>query len=104
MSELLNDNSNFLSLLLNTSSDQQKALLDTVTADQAKLISEIFLNILDIEHDDNNIKFLKNKVPILETLSKSSVSNRYRRSYIKTHKRVILKIILFFKKELTNLL
>lgn len=104
MSELLSDNSDFLGLLLKTSPKQQKALLDSITASQAQLIGEIFLNILDIEHDDADYKFLKNKVLVLEKLANNSLSARFRRGYIKKHKSIILKIINYFKDNLQKVL
>lgn len=104
MSSLIRENQNFLSLFLNTSQEQQKALLDTITDSQALLLSEIFLNIINIEHEKKDIKFLNNKLLILEKLSNRKNSNRYRKSFIRKHKLVISKILFHFKDQLISLL
>lgn len=104
MSELLRDHSNFLSLILNTDPIQQKSLLDSITPSQALLIGEIFLNLLNIEHEDKDFSFLKNKIRVLESLSKRNLSARYRRSLVRKHKVLILKILLHFKDNLSKLI
>lgn len=104
MSELIRDNSNFLSLILDTDPNQQKSLLDSITPSQSLLIAEIFLNLLNIEHSERDINFLKNKVRLLESLAKHNLSARYRRSLVKKHKVSILRILLHFKDNLTKLL
>lgn len=104
MSELLKDNGNFLSLILDTAPNQQKAILNTITHEQALLLGEIFLNILNIEHEDRDINFLKNKVKLLEVLSNSKLSDRYRRGFVKRHKIPIIRILLHFKENLMKLL
>lgn len=104
MSELIRKNRNFLSLILSTSQEQQKAIINSITDNQALLLSEIFLNILELEHSERDFRFLKSKVGVLDKLAKHKFSKRSKRGFVKKHKLVILRILLHFKDELQELL
>ena len=66
MSVLIQDNSNFIGLLIKTTFIQAQALLDTVTKNQIQVIAEIAKNLLTIplaneikEEVESNNKLLR---------------------------------------------
>lgn len=104
MSKQLGENRDFLSLILSSSPEQKKALLNTVTPSQVQLINEIFYNILNIEHSIGDRKYLRNKIKVVKKLADSKRSPKGRQSLVRKHKLFIVKILDHFSDHLQQLL
>lgn len=94
----------YLSLLLKTSSLQQKALIDTITDEQVLLLSEIALNLLQLDLGYKGKKFLKSKVPLLKQVANTKRTEKFRGRIIRRNRLAILRILNFFKDPLLSLI
>lgn len=104
MSQQISENRPFLTLLLNTSPEQQKALLLSVTPSQASALREIFYNILNIEHTLEDQKFIKRKIPLIRKLSKNKKSVKTQQTLVRKERIMIIKILNHFKSKLEQVL
>lgn len=104
MSRVIDKNKSFLSLFLSTSQAQQRRLLETITEEQAQLLSEIAFNLLRINLDVDDRKFLKSRVPLLQLLSNKKSSDKYKIKIIKENRIPVTRILIHFKTQLEELL
>ena len=102
MNALLKKESTFLKLLLVTTSQQQKALIETITPSQMKAIVQIVYNVLQgNRHLPENIKsrLQKDKLFIRRFISRQ-LRRKERRKLLLNHLLSILLIIGIIKSEL----
>lgn len=104
MRGFLEDHRDYLSLLLNTSPIQQKALIDTITEGQVLLLSEIALNLLQLEVGYKGKKFLKSKTELLQQLANKKRTEKFKARIIRNNRLSVLRILHFFKEPLLSLL
>ena len=104
MSNNLNEHSYFIKLLLETSKQQARALLETVTNKQVIVISEICLNLLTIPLDKETASIINRRKQILKKLSNSKLTVKIKRRLIATHYRQISHTLLHIKNQLLDLL
>ena len=103
MSTRIRDNSSFLKLILNTHSPQQKALLDTISQEQANFISELVFNLLFVlPLKEKERKSLLRK-QYLKDIAKIKRSFKYRKAKIKAYKIQLLKLMDTYKSQLMDM-
>jgi hypothetical protein len=86
----------FIQFLLGTTSDQQLALLSTVTDSQVKALTEIAYNLpklIDLGPQQNFVTYLGNQKHTL----------RYKKSLIKNHAARLIKVLSTVKESLLEL-
>ena len=104
MSKLLEDNSSFLSLLLNTKPAQALDLLSNVTPSQGLCINEICFNLLSLPLTTKEAKIVKKRKTLLKKLSKKSIPFKTKTRLICSNKKTIYKILISFKSKLLELI
>ncbi len=102
MSALLLANAPFLSVLLNTTKQQQRKILQSLTPIQEKLLIEIFTNLVILPHNDEDNLFIKKKRHFLKHFT-NDISIRTKRLQLKRITYVI-KILEHFKGKIQALL
>ncbi len=102
MSALLLANAPFLSVLLNTTKLQQRKLLQSLTPIQEKLLIEIFTNLFNLPHTDEDRLFIKKKRNFLKHF-KNGVSIKTKRNQLK-RVTYALNILEHFKGKIQALL
>ncbi len=94
------ENESFLKLLLTTSRQQQRVLLDTATNSQVDALTEILHNLLHVvpisNAERNSIKRKKS----LTELAKITRSYKYRLTHVKKNKRLLLSTLQRYATEL----
>lgn len=93
----------YLSVLLNTHLPQQLALINSATLEQENILLEILLNILKLEHENKDKKFIKTKLRFLRNFDRNK-SLKIRKKYLKKHKKKVIQILNYFKNKLLTLL
>ena len=94
------DRVHFLNLLLNTAIKQRKAILQWLTPDQLKFISEIVINLLEhLPLDSLEKKQLKHK-RFVKRLAKGKISAATKQRLIRRHWKSLDSILQFFKTKL----
>lgn len=91
----------FLMLILTTERKQALVLLNTITLQQAKLIYEVFHNIMSnsLHLETRTIGLLRRYKSTIKYLSgRASVKNKQR--YIKSHKKQVFTILRLVNKKL----
>ena len=104
MSNRIDRNKDFISLLLSTDTKQKKALLAPITDVQVNALTEIFYNldvVLPLSRAEE--KVLKNK-PFIHKLTNIPSSETRRRAIVKRHYHVLLKILTAFADKLLTIL
>lgn len=104
MSKHIGENRDFLSLILSSTPEQKRLLLNSITPSQTALINEIFYNLLHIEHSIEDRKYLRNKISLIKKLADSKRTIKYRQSLIRKHRLTIIKIVDHFANQLKQLL
>ncbi len=97
------ENESFLKLLLSTTRQQQRVLLDTATNGQVDALTEILYNLLYVvpisELERNSIKRKK----ALTGLAKITRSYKYRLAHVRKNKRLLLSTLLKYNSQLLGL-
>ena len=96
MSSRVKKHWDFIHLLANTSSTQQrKVLLDTITPDQFKAVSEIILNVayLKIPVSKASTSKLKRQKKIVELLADKKVGGYRRLETLKKNPKVVVSLL-----------
>ena len=104
MVNLLDDHSDFLSLLLKTEKNQRKALLSTLSQPQVDLLSEVFYNLINnfpIPQSDKKSLSKKKFVKVIADLKKSY---KLRNSTVKKHKKQVEQILIKYRNNLLTLI
>lgn len=110
MSRLIQNNTSFLKLLLNSEDKaQQRALLQSITAEQLNALGEIFYNLLNIVPlDRKGERMIKRKDKKRKLLQNLSLINKKtynsRRKLLKSNKSMVFRILLHFKDKLLQLI
>ena len=104
MSKQLDTNKNFIKLLLNTTKDQASALLDTITKEQIRLISEISLNVLNLDLPKKATQLVQRKKKLFEKLSKKQTPPKTKQSLIRKNYKHIILTLWSLKPQLEQLL
>lgn len=103
MVNLLNSQSDFLSLLLKTGKQQRRAILDTLSDSQLNLLGEIFYNLINtfpISQSEKNSLSKKRFVKVLTDFKKRP---KLRHTVAKKNKKQIEDILLKYKDNLLSL-
>jgi hypothetical protein len=98
-------NNEFIRLLIKSTPHQARALLYTITKDQAKAIAEIFYNLLYINklnNNNNNNRKKYNYIRRKTKFFKSIINKKNRRSLIRTQRTLVLKILKEFQDLIKN--
>ena len=105
MSKLLQDNSSYLRLLLDTSKNQALLLLQYTTPAQANVICEIAYNLLDLPLSSSiqEKQVSKNKKTLLK-LSKKTTSVKNKQKLISDNSRSLLGLLETVKESLLGLI
>ena len=105
MSKILRKVKHFLTLLLTTSDEQKRALLESVTDEQIHAITEIIHNLLHVvDITPEARKDLKKRMHVLSKLSKKKASVRSKRNLLFTHARLVLKTLKLIQGPLLALI
>lgn len=104
VSHRMKENEFFLRLLLNTTSQQQKVLLDTVTDNQLDLLSEVIHNILYVVPIAQQERKSLLRKQVLVELAKIKRSYKYRRTRVKVNKKEVMNILVKYARELLSTL
>ncbi len=93
MTSRLRENESFARLMLTTSRQQQKAILDTLTDEQVAVITEILYNLLYVVpmNDRERKSLLRKKV--YKDIANAQRSHRFRRSKIRASMQQLLNVI-----------
>lgn len=93
MSELVKDNADFINLLLNTTSIQAQALLDTITRQQVRVISQIARNLLVIPLGAEIKEVITENRKLIEKLANRECTIGKKCKIIGTHRKKIIHIL-----------
>lgn len=104
MSKNLERVSTFLRLLLNTTKDQGKALLFTLTEHQAIALCEIADNLLHLPLSSEAQKIVRKRVKLFKRLSDKKLSLKKKIISIENHQRQFLHTLSLVKIPLLKLL
>ena len=103
MSAKLQAHAPFISLLLNTEFNQQKALLQTLSGGQRDVVLEILFNLYQIRHNVEDLPFFRKKKSFLRHFDRTR-STAYRKRYLTKHVVPVIKVFRHFKDKLLELL
>lgn len=103
MSQTLQQNKEFLHLLLNTSKNQAVALLFTITKSQLDLLTEILFNLLQLPLPLKAQRIVRKNQKVLEAISRKQTPQSKKQSLIKKHYRNILLLLWAVKNQLETL-
>ena len=104
MSKLLTQNKEFIQLLLKTSKDQSTALLQTTTADQVSVLSEIVLNLLHIPLGKKPKYLINKNKKILERIADKRTSKEIKRKLLIKNYKHILQLLWSVRIQLQELI
>ena len=104
MSKTLKRVGTFLTLLLSTSKDQVKALLYTLTPEQASALCEIAYNLLHIPLPPQIRQTVNKRSSLLKKLGDKTIKLNKRIDLIENHQRQFIHTLLLVKKDLLTLL
>ena len=104
MSKRLVNNKCFITLLLNTTGEQSKALLYTITEDQVFVISEIFHNLNTLPLPTKTKNALRKRKLFVHKLDSHKLSWKTKRRFIEINYKFVLEIFLGIKTQLKSLL
>lgn len=104
MSDILLENSIFIKLLLDTSKEQVRVLLQSITNRQILAISEICYNLLTITLDKTTKLLIKKRQKILKKLSNKKISLMNKRKLIRKHYIQLSHTLLHVKDKLLTVL
>ena len=93
MSPLVKENSDFIGLLLSTTSLQAQALLDTVTAKQVQVISQIARNLLETPLGDEAKKEVANNRKLIGKLGDVHIGVTKKARFIGIHRKRIIAVL-----------
>lgn len=102
MSRNIAENSTFLKLLFDTSQEQQRSLLFSLTDSQLRVIKEIFVNLTHLIIPRKVKKILKR--PNFIKLSKRKTSLKQSRNIVQRYHKDIIYVLLNVKTQLQELL
>lgn len=92
VSVLVNDNANFIALLINTTQLQAEALLDTASRKQVKVISLICKNLLKFPLEQDAKNEVEKHHKLLEKLGSSSIGLSKKGHLIGLHRKKIIRV------------
>ncbi len=98
----LKENENYLKLLLSTSNQQQKALLETITDKQVDLLTEVIYNLLHVVPIPSRERNSLLRKKILKELAKVTRSHKYRHMRVRVNKKLIVDTLLRYSDQLLN--
>ena len=104
MSRNVKKNKNFLKLILTTERKQALALLDTISLEQVKLLTEIAINLLNLPFPKKLKEIVKKRKRVLQLLSNIKLKTSRKKNIISRHKFQILSTLLGFRHLLMDLL
>lgn len=105
MSELLNLNKDFLSLLLDTSKVQQKKLIQSITKNQVDSLGEIFFNLNSMKFAGRTAKFLNSKKRnFMKKVANKKLSYEFKKKKYNKDFILMIKILSHFKSQLKSLI
>ncbi len=98
------ENKSYIKLLLSTTRQQQRALLDTATNEQVDALTEILYNLMHtvpISEGERNI--IKRKKTFKE-LAKITRSYKYRQERVRKNKRLLLNTLSKYANDLIGVI
>ena len=104
MSKTITQEKEFLHLLLNSTKEQSRALLYTITPRQVLAISEIAQNLLALPLPNTIKSVIERRRRALHKIGNKSVSLRTRSTTIKKHMTQLLNTLKLVKSQLQELL
>jgi hypothetical protein len=104
MSELMYRNRHFIRFLLDENRSQQSAVISLLTPDQADVISEIVHNIGILPKSDSEREVVTKRKSILNRIGNRNLSYKTRRTLIKRHKILILRLLETFKNKISHVI
>ena len=104
MSKRILKHKEFLHLLLNSTKDQARALLYTITPEQVSAISEIVLNLLELPLPNTVKTILQRRRKVFKKISDKMLSVRTRTSLIKKHMTLMLSTLHLVKSQLQEVI
>ena len=104
MSKNISQEKHFIHLLLNSTKDQRRALLYTITPRQLLAISEISHNLLHLPMSNSNKGVIEKRRKTLQNISDRSKSIRTRTFLVKKHMKLLLDTLKLVKSPLQELL
>ena len=105
MSQLLLDNADFVRLLLNTSTKQQRELVKSITNSQIEALVEIFFNLNSMELKGLEARFINSKKrDFLKRVGNRKITHNTRKRKFSSGLKTMMQILSFFKSDLLKLL
>lgn len=104
MSKHVNQNKEFLRLLLTTSRDQAAALVDTITPAQVLLLSEIAFNALQLPLSKKTRSLVDKKKKLFEDIASKTKSKEQKTRLIRKNYKPLLTTLWALKPQLMLLL
>ena len=104
MSAILRKVADFLKLLLETSKQQARALVYTLTPLQAAAICEILFNLKKLPLTSRVVKELRKRKLLITRLTDKNVSVKRKLALIQDHYRQILATLQLIKSDLLSML
>ena len=104
MSQNILNNSNFLKLLLGQNLPQKKSLLATISQEQTNAIAEIFYNLLHMELSEKSKKIVTKYKSFAKKLADKKLKFKKKKALINKHRIKLIKILMFFKNNLMEIL
>lgn len=102
----LKQNTCFIKLVVNTTTTQAIALLETITKPQTDCISEVILNLTLgnlVKLDENNRNIIHKRRRLINILKDRKKSNLKRASIIKSQPRAVLDTLMIVKDKIIKI-
>jgi len=105
MSELLNENNNFLRLFLNTTGAQQRKLFQSLSTSQVDALFEIFMNLNSMTFNNVDKRFMNAaKLKFVKKFGKKNTSQKLKKLKLVNGFSNVVKILQHFKEKIIALL
>ena len=104
MSKIISQEKSFLHLLLNSTKDQSRALLYTITPKQVLVISEIVHNLLHLPLPTSVQPVIHKRRKALQRIGNKTSSLRTKSAFIKKHMTLLLNTLQLVKLQLQELI
>ena len=98
------DNKEFFNLVLNTSPQQARALLDIITPSQVKALQEIAENLREVPLTDDILEFIEKRKILLITLSSKKTSIKQATLLLRKNKHQVISILQQIREPLKLML
>lgn len=106
MSERIRNNLSLLEFLSTCSNSQLKSVIPTLSSEQLKVLTEVFLNLQFglIPVPEDKLTYLQNKKTVIRTITSKSTSQSERKELFHKNSALICSVLKFSLKEIKQII